>query len=204
MSVKPSDVRSYLKDYGIDSTCADRWIENRIARRVIPMIEARTGLSLSGEKEVVEYHDGTGEPVLNLDTVNALELVRIDIIDYRDFNLTIQYELNKEEGFIRAKFAREYVSFPVFPRGRKNVKVTLKVGYEADDIPEDIQEAIVYLTAYDVLGYEAGIDGGGGSLSVVSWSRSFGARGKYTEIRADLWNNAHEIIRRYSSQVVGQ
>jgi hypothetical protein len=44
---------------------------------------------------------------------------------------------------------------------------------------------------------------GGGSLGVSAWNRGYGIRGKYQDIRNDLARQALDILKNYSTGVVG-
>ena len=69
-------------------------------------------------------------------------------------------------------------------------------------IPPDVYEAIMYLTAEAALGH-IGSRTGGGSISVQGYGRSFGSRGKYTDIRNDLARQGISLLRHYMTGVIG-
>lgn len=203
--ITESDVVDFLKAYNIDLTnYGTNWIDDRITNRIVPMLEEKFGFSFSSVDDVISYHDGLGEPVLYLDTRNALSLVNVVLLDSINVNYEFTFELNKREGYIRAIYSDDYMNDPVFPRGTRNIKVTLSVGYLDADLPADIKECILLLSAADLLAFEAGKDGGGKTLSVVAWSKGYGDLGKYSEIRKEFAYQAFIIMKRYTSAVVGQ
>lgn len=204
-SVGPGDVRELLDGYGIDTTeVKDSWIRRRINRRVIPMVNEKIGFDIAQtvQEEVVEFHSGTNESTLQLDTRNATELIRVEILDTVETTQDQRFILVPREGFIKSQNSDEFLNTPAFPKGNRNIRVTLKVGFIV--MPDDVKEMIAAFAAEAVLAHLMGRDGGGASLSVVSWSKSYGERGKYTEARQDLLHTAFIVLRRFTTAVVGQ
>jgi hypothetical protein len=203
-----SDIRSILEGYCISSAIiSDSVIERLRDKFVINWIEAKTGLSMSGEKQYTQYYNGNGKNELFLNIKNVISL---DSVEYviggdviSDLSLT-QFVLDGPEGIIKAIRTDLVLSSanPVFRKGRKNIKITFTVGFEADEIPESLTEGILYLTAEKVLSQIEG-RGGGGDVSLQGFSKSYGNRGKYTHIRNELARMGLALINDYFNAVVG-
>lgn len=209
MASKPSatDIRSFLEGYQITVTqLSDSWIETRRDRFVIPFVERYIGSSLSGVQTIVEYHSGTGSNVLPLNRTGIISLISIELLfTQMNWNITpSSVEILSSEGILKAKRIWEGESYlaPVFPKGNKNLKVTYTAGYDAASIPVDIVEAITYLCAEQILGF-VGARTGGGSLGMQAYNRNYGPRGKYQDIRNDLARQAHAMLLKYHTPVVG-
>jgi hypothetical protein len=203
-----SDIRSILEGYCISSAIiSDSVIERLRDKFVINWIETKTGLSMSGEKQYTQYYNGNGKNELFLNIKNVISL---DSVEYviggdviSDLSLT-QFVLDGPEGIIKAIRTDLVTSSanPVFRKGRKNIKITFTVGFEADEIPESLTEGILYLTAEKVLSQIEG-RGGGGDVSLQGFSKSYGNRGKYTHIRNELARMGLALINDYFNAVVG-
>lgn len=202
----PDDVREILEGYQIDSsTLSDSWIQKRIDRRVVPMVEEKVGFKLEGgdQQELVEHHSGTNEAVLMLDNRNATELVRVELLGTSPTTIAQEYQLIPGEGLLRAVNSEHFLNdTTAFPRGTRNIRVTIKVGFAT--CPPQITELVSLYAADASLANLQGRDGGGRSKSVVAFSQSYGEQGKFTEARQHILGDAHTILRRFTSAVVGQ
>ena len=69
-------------------------------------------------------------------------------------------------------------------------------------IESDLKRAVIKLCAESALGF-VGARTGGGSITVQGFSRNFGNRGKYQDIRNDLSRQAWAVIKKYMTSVVG-
>jgi hypothetical protein len=180
---------------------SDEWITNRMTRVVIPYIEALCSISFSSDRTFSEVYSGTGSPLLILNRKNIKSIVQVELLTgTMNTQLNVQsLEILSAEGAVRAK---AYVSFgtiaPYFPKGTNNVKVTYTVAMA----PDDLKEVAIMLTCELVLG-QIQARTGGGSFGAESWSRTFGERGKYTDIRHDLTRQSMAIMRRYMTGVTG-
>ena len=169
---------------------------NRLIAANTEYLERVIGVSLSGTEQRVEYHDGGSDEII-LDRKNVNSIDDISIIGRQ---LDYAYESSNADvlpgtGVIRLKGNYEW------PSGHNNVKVTYTSGYTA--IPDDLQDAIVYLACSDLLRADANHGGSPVSLSVVSYSESFGEGGLYSNARKSYRHKANNIIRKYKSGVVG-
>lgn len=200
-----TEVREFLEGYGItESKLSDDWITNRINYNIIPFIQRVTGMSFEGEETIIEYHSGRGESTLLLNNRNAKELVSLSYVTGGDEGSDIGLGgviLITGEGIVKAvNNVNEGGSSTTFRKGDKNIKVSYTLG--ESDYPNDIKEAITYLTAEFLLGI-IGARTGGGSLTVQGFGRNYGQRGKYQDIRNDLKRQAMTILKTYTSSVVG-
>jgi len=200
----PTEIRTFLEGYGItDSILSDEWLTARMTGLVIPYIERITGMSFDGEENITEYLSGSGEGILMLPNRNVTSLVSIEYVSGNDAlsEIGLGGVVLAEGGIIKATSnVNEGGTSTIFRRGNRNVKVVYKAG-EAD-YPAKVKEAMMYLSAEQALGF-IGARTGGGSLSVQGFSRSFGERGKWQDIRNDLKRQAMFILKSYMTGVVG-
>lgn len=202
-----TDIRNFLEGNSIDSTLvSDTWIETRRDRFIIPYIEKICRTSLTGIDTVTDYYSGNGENYLVLHQKNVIALTNIEFVVGGGtwvFNLS-NVELITDEGIIKAKrnFQETWIK-PYFPKGNKNIKVTYTVGYAGSSIPDDLSEAIIFLTAEKILGLIASRCGGG-DISIQAFSKSYGSRGKFTDFRNELARMGMAICRTYMTYVAGE
>lgn len=201
-----NEIRGILEGYNITSDyVSDSWIETRRDNYVIPFIEKITRIPFSGVVTKQEYVSGNGTNILFVGRRDIKSLIAIKYVlggdNQRVLNLA-NVELLADEGIIKAKRnAVETWIMPVFPKGEKNLLIIFTVGYADTDMPIEIKEAISLFTADMVL---MQIEGrfGGGDVSAEGFSKGYGNRGKYTNIRNDLIRLAHFNLNRYRTSVV--
>jgi len=181
-----------------------KWLQDRLDKFVVPFVERITRQYFSGTRQAVEYYSGNGKNYLIL---NRKPIVSLDEIRYvlGGSNFTILNLQNIEvilaEGLLKAKRNYEEAYYlPVFARGDYNIKITYTYGYT--NCPDPVKEAIIYLASEQALGF-LGARTGGGSLSMQSYSRNYGTRGKFQDIRNDLSRQAHALLQPYMTSVVG-
>ncbi|MBD3278331.1 MAG: hypothetical protein GF388_08530 [Candidatus Aegiribacteria sp.] len=186
---------------------SDKWIQDRRDNYVIPWIEDKIRLGITAEQEYTEYHSGNGSSILVLNRKPVNEVTQIRFLETgsvdSDYLADLgSVELLKDMGIIKAlrNYDEPVYKNPFFPRGTMNIEVTIKAGY--DSMPGDIKEAVMHLTAEALLGL-VGNRTGGGSVGVQGYSKSFGKRGKFTEIRNDLARSGIALLRKYMSGNVG-
>lgn len=201
----PQDIRDMLEGYGIDTTqVSDSWINGRMTNQVIPHINRTCRTSLTGVQTVTDYYSGTNENYLILHRKDIQSIVDIQFVvggGQWVFNINM-VELIADEGIIKAKRnLNEAFIRPYFPKGTKNIKVTYTVGYDPANIPVDLKEAVVLLTCDLVLTIIAGRTGGG-DVSIQQYSKTYGSRGKYSQIRNELVRQADSILRYYITGVI--
>lgn len=184
---------------------SDRWLITTRDYQIKPVVSRMTGLSFEGETRHTEYVSGTGSSILILSRKPIVEVHSINLITNPAnwvFVSPSSVEPIKEEGLLKLKAVLEawqnYV--PAFPRGTRNIKVDYTFGFA--DVPNEICHAINMLTASQALA-QIGARGGGGSLSVQGYSKGYGERGKYTDMRNELETWANAILRRYVMSMVG-
>ena len=204
--VTAADVRAYLEGYCITTTqITDAWITARITNMVIPFVEEITRDSYTGIKQVTEYYSGNGDSVLMLNRKNVISIDDITLVTFSDYEfqlgLTNLFVL-PDEGIIKSTGTFE--SFPfltVFPRGINNLKI--KYSYGHTTFPADVREAVTCFAAVMVLNF-IGSRTGGGNLSAQGIGKTYGNRGKYTDIIVQLERYGHTILHKYTTSVVGQ
>lgn len=180
------------------------WIQKRLDNHIIPFVERITRQSFSAREQVVEYYSGNGKNFLIL---NRKPIVSLDEIRYvlGGSNFTIlnlsNIEVIYSEGLLKAKRNYEEAYYlPVFAKGDYNIKITYTHGYTT--CPDPVKEAIIYLSAEQILGF-IGARTGGGSITAHTYGRNYGPRGKYQDIRNDLSRQAHGLLSPYMTGVVG-
>jgi hypothetical protein len=201
------EVRDLMDGYGIqtESIIKDSWIEARRDNMVIPWVERKTGVKTSGSLQVTEYYSGNGKDILILDHKPIISLDNIILVHGTDLYWKINptsIEVINDDAVLKSKYSKEdtVLTSPMFPRGTKNIKVTYTYGYVT--LPDDLKEAVMYLTAEMTLGFVANRTGGG-ALSVQQFSRQYGRRGKWSDIRDELSMYAFAILKKYMTGVVG-
>lgn len=185
------------------SILSDTWLKSQVERFVIPFVESRTGQSFFETKTAVEYHSGNGKNILFMDKRPIVELIDIRYVlggnNFSILNLAM-IEVVADEGILKSKTNYdEAFLLPLFAKGDYNIKCTYTYGY--DTTPDDIYQAMIYLTAEKALGHIAGRTGGGNPGSVVP--KQYGNRGMFTEVRNDLARQALSLIQNYTTSVVG-
>lgn len=198
-----TEVRAVLEGYGVISTVlTDTWIDDCIAREIVPIVESITGLKFDGEQTITEYYSGNGTTVLMLNRKPVNSLVSITYVtSVVQSNLIDAVELIGSEGIIKARTSySEAVYSTIFKKGSKNIKVTYTYG--ENDYPDDVKRAIENFAAARALN-TIGTRTGGGSVSVQSHGRNYGKAGKYTDIRQELVHMARFLLRNYITGVVG-
>lgn len=203
--ITENDVYSLLEGYGIEPYhVKPQWILKRYNNFVIPFIERKTRQSFTGTIQTSEYYSGTGEHILIL---NRKPIISLDAIEHiTGFSPGVQLDVSSIEviaaqGLLRAKSNYQEGQYSnTFARGDRNIKITYTYGFT--DFPDDLNEAALYLTTWHVLNHIANATGGG-DLSVEGTSKSYGGRGKYTELKNTLQRMAIQTMRRYMTGVVG-
>jgi hypothetical protein len=177
---------------------SDNWIRNRRDNRIIPWVESKTRQSLSGIKEVTEYYDGTGSPLMILRRRPIVELISISYtnVDSNLYYLTPSaMQVINDEGILKAKANFNESSYiPIFFRGDRNIRIKYTYGFT--DCPADIAEAVTMILASEVLAH-AGSKTGGGDIGLQSFNRGFGENGKWTHIRKDLAKGGYALLQKY-------
>jgi len=190
----------------------DDWLVKRRDQMVIPLVERAIRLPLRATKSITEYHSGVGNSTLIMNRRPIIEVTNITYVSIpnqqQTGNLLASIELIAEEGILRSKVNFNEASFePIFPRGTNNIKVTYTYGFTdlVDDNSveaTDLHEAILNMVSKQALVF-IGARTGGGSLSQTNWSRSYGERGRYTDVINLMDQNAYVILRKYSTGVIG-
>ncbi len=190
-----AEIRQLLENYGITSSViSDEWLETTRDDYVIPWVEGKIRKSLTKLQTVEEFYSGNGEPVLVLRRRPVVAIVSISYTDVAPDQPPLSaaaVTLLAAEGMVRARVVDGQYCH-TFRRGTKNLRVRYQVGYT--DPPPKLRDAIKCLVAEEALGQIAD-QTGGGNLTVQSFGRQYGNRGKYTNIRNQLARRALASLR---------
>jgi hypothetical protein len=202
--VTADDIRDCLEGYCItEAILTDDWIDARVDGFIIPYVERVTRQSFTGTKTISEYYSGNGTDTLILNRKNVTTVNYIRYVQGMNTNYSISLSsllLIPNESIIKARVNFETSTFaPLFSKGINNLEINYTYGYST--MPADIKEAVIYLTCEQALGFLGARTGGGGVVG-QGYSRSYGERGKYQDIRNDLSRQAHFILRGYSTGVI--
>lgn len=183
-----------------------QYLVNRISNNFIPYAQKVTRMNFTGIQTYTEYHSGTGTAEIMLDRRNPIAVTAVQLLSIPQDILTIPLSAIEvlPMGVLRVRATNldTFTSFaPLWPKGVDNIKITYTAGFT--DYPADVREAIMLLASADLLGQEEARAGGGISLSVVNWSKSYGPRGRFGTRRNDMVAQASALLRRYRTSVVG-
>lgn len=201
-----TEIRNFLEGYCIDTNnISNSWIEARRDNFVIPFIERITRIAFSGVQTYADYVSGNGTNILFLPRRNCITLISVKYVlggdNQRVLNLA-NLEFIAQEGILKAKRnAVETWIMPVFPKGDRNMLVTYTAGYDDISMPADIKESIIYRTASMILTFISSRSGGG-DITIEGYSKSYGSRGKYGQIRDEIDRMSENILRKYITGVV--
>jgi hypothetical protein len=172
---------------------SDAWIVNTRDCQVIPVVKSMTDISFDGASETKELHNGTGGKTLYLNRKPIVEVKALyaGCLGAAFSHSLADIEVHKEEGTL--------VTNGCFPKGDGNF--TVEYSYGHPDVPDEIKRAVSLFTASLTLGFIASKTGGGSSVSTQGYSRSFGNRGKFTEIRNNFDRWAHVLLKPYYSGI---
>lgn len=200
------DMRDELEGFCVDNTLlSDAWITSKRDKFVIKWIEKRTGLYLSSAQTITEYYDGNGENYMILNRKPVNSIIKVEYIDSVNFTreLTLtSFALLPNEGILKG-IRTEYLlsnNYPIFPRGNRNIKVTMNVGYAPGNLPDDLAEAVKLLTCEKMLAQLEGRTGGG-DVGIQGYNKSYGSMGMYTHNRNDLTRQAYSLLATYMTGV---
>lgn len=200
-----SEVRTFLEGYGInESILTDTWLTARITNMVVPYINRAMGFEALSDsaQTITEYVSGTGHDTLILSHKNVASITSIQYLygGYITSYIDPSSVVIVPGGILKLTLSiSEGIPTRYFAKGNKNIKVV----YTLDVSDSDLKEAAIYITAEQALGFVQARTGGG-SISVQGFSRNFGNRGKYTDIRNDLWRMAVATMKKYMSSVVNK
>lgn len=195
------ELYEFLEGYNIDSTdLSEAWVARQRDGFVIPWIQRKTGLSITGEVTEDEYYSGNGGDVLVLNRKPIKSLNDISILGVSgEYQVSVsQVEVLKELGALRTvnNWAQDPALVSFWPRGTWNIKLNLTYGYAEDAIPQDIRSAVLYLMVDTALA-QLSARTGGGSLTVENYSRDYGELGRWHDIRRDVTRWAISILSGY-------
>ncbi len=171
-------------------------------------IEAITQIPIGRVDELSTYHDGTNTEELFLNHRGIRELISIQIIQGMILNYIIDISsvfLIAEEGVLRIKQLTS-VSIgtirAVFPQGRRNIKVTFRIGYELNELPARLYNALRLFTGSELIIKKQGLQGNISSFSIQGYSEGLATPGLTSTIQ-QLKAQAMRELKGYVSHVVG-
>lgn len=177
---------------------SEQWIKNCRDRMVVPWVEAKTRQSFQGIKEITEYYDGNGGPLMIL---RRRPIVELKQISYTNVDSNLYYltpsamQVIADEGILKAKANFNESSYiPIFFKGDRNIRIKYTYGYE--DMPDDVFQAVTMLIATEVLAH-VGNKTGGGDIGLQSFNRGYGENGKWTHRRKQLAKLAYALLKKY-------
>ena len=195
-------IRSIIEGYGVSSdVITNEWLIDCMNEEILPHIEDLTGLTFDGLKTKTEFFNGNGTSTLILNKKNIVSVVNVRDIGSINSFPPGSVELISEEGILKAKTSVAENRFsPVFRKGEKSIEVTFT--YDLNDCPGRVARAIKLLVAARAL-QQIGARTGGGSLSADSFSRNYGASGKYGDFIKPCVTMAYGLLKKYMPTVVG-
>lgn len=196
------EVFALLEGYNVETQLSEDWVTDKMTGMVIPWVERKTKLTFSGISTITEYYSGTGNSILVLrrrPIVALLSISYTNIPSDQFFISPLAIQVIADEGMLKARANFNEANYvPIFARGERNLRIQYTYGF--DEVPPDVAHAVKCLTAEKVLGHIASRTGGGG-LSVQSFSRQYGSRGKFTDIRNELARDGIAALREYLTGV---
>ena len=181
----------------------DDWFNDCLNNEVQPYVEAKCRQKFDQIETVTEYYDGTGSSILVLRRRPVVSLVSLSYtnVDSNLYYLTpTAMVLIPDDGVLKAKANfNESTYTPIFWKGQRNLRVEYQVGWAT--CPADVAQAIKYMMAESGLGQIADQTGGGG-LSLQAFSREYGDRGRYTNIRNMFAAKAYGLLRKYMTGTI--
>lgn len=190
-----ADVREFLDGFGLGTAnfgVKDTWLQGRIDAAMV-LMEDWLRTSFRGKREAFETYSGNDSEILVLQRRPVIELISISYSNISVNTYIAKYILEPIEGIVRGFSKRD-----IFPRGRDNIAARYTYGY--DGVPIDLKESCLALITDRMLGQLAN-QSGGGDLSVEAYSRSFGDRGRYTNMRNDLGRIFRSGFNRYKTGI---
>ncbi len=189
------------------ASLSDDWLIRRRDRMVVPLVQSWIRQTLQEETTAVEYYSGNGTDIMILNRRHITELVGLEYVSFADdavANLQESVVLIGDEGILKARNrVLEGFTPAIFIKGTNNIKVTYKYGYANEsDIPGEICEAILMMVAAQALVLIGG-RGGGGDISVLNFSPSYGTRGKYSHVINQLDKDSYSMLSQHFTYVGG-
>jgi len=197
-----TEVFALLEGYNVEVQVSEAWVLDKMTGMVIPWVERKTKLTFDEISTITEYYSGTGNSILVLrhrPIVALLSISYTNVPSDQFFISPLAIQVIADEGILKAKANFNESNYtPIFARGERNLRIQYTYGFTT--IPTELAHAVKCLTAEKVLGHIASRTGGGG-LSVQSFSRQYGSRGKFTDIRNELARDGIAALREYLTGV---
>lgn len=208
-TVTPANLYAELECYGINaSVLSHAWIEAKRDQFIVPWVERKTRIpvSTSTRQYTDEFYSGTGSSILMLRRRFISSVDSLQLVNGGDFSANLNVgalEIISREGILKSRRNFDESAGPAyFPRGNDNIKISYTVS-----VPSDIQDALCHAVkcflAEKALGSIASRTGGG-DLSIQSFSRQFGRRGRWSHIRNDYAREGMASIKDFFLHDSGQ
>lgn len=210
--VDQEEVIELLTDLGIDTSSWEASSYEKLNREILRAQRAFERLTRRKFEQttVTERLDGTGKETIILTNFPVTELVSVTVENLPGYPYTLtlsEYRLEEETGILHLVSTQPF-QISIFPLGLLSITATYKYGYlvagEINNIPEDIQDCILYMVAIKVimrtpadwekLGLKA--------IRIAQYSESYGKvaekeSGIFGPQKEEWTRTINETIRRY-------
>lgn len=202
-----NDYETTLDFYNIDVPLYEIY-----ANSAIQYAERITNNSFTGVKDFVDFVNGTGTDLVLLKRKKIRSITQIQIVDYYYLNYFLPAIVSpqdldetyyKEKGILRivprTSILVNNVKF--FPR--KPIRVFGTFGYNEDEVPSDVLEALSLICTANMLTEDANEDGNLGSFSIDGYSESYSdPNGRFGKLIISYRKLANSILSQYSTGIM--
>ena len=178
---------------------------------ILSQAELYTGQSFHGRLPFTEYLDGSGDDrlLLRRKKVQTIDSIVISKLVYNNYfqqlNINV-VDLDPNEyqnlGILRIvpKFVPDFYSVKYFPRLPLQVKGTY--GYNENEVPNDVKEALSLLVAAFMLMQDGLEDGGLSTFSIDAYSESYtDTEGRFAGLVKSYRSMAWSMLTKYKTGV---
>jgi len=204
-----SDITSILSDLGIDIA---PWTASDNAKLKVEIYKAQREFERLTRRKyedatITEKLDGSGREtiILRYFPINSVTSISIiDIVNYQEVLTVSEYRVDNETGVVTLVSTQPQI-ISVFPLGNQNIEVVYNYGYTT--IPDDIKDAIIYMTVIQVI-YRCPAEWeklGLRSLRIAQYSESYGgdgASGIFGAQKQEWTNKIKQTIANYKRTLV--
>ncbi len=182
------------------------------ASQAITYAERITNNSFSGEKEFTDFCHGTNTDTMLLKRKKIRTITGVFVVDYYYLNYYLPAIINPQdldESYYKDKGILKIVpktsilvnNVKFFPR--KPIKVTGTYGYNEDEIPEDVFEALSLILSAKLLSEDANEDGNLSTFSIDGYSESYSdPEGRFGNLIKGYMKTANSILSIYGTGIM--